>query len=103
MVINLISYIKDYGVSNIEYEYILRDLKKEYIDILDIESENIKEVLKYYNSINISSELFNIIMHRFDLIVTTPEELEKKISKIDSWLFKKIVNNNVDNLVMFGI
>ena len=75
MVINLISYIKDYGVSNIEYEYILRDLKKEYIDILDIESENIKEVLKYYNSINISSELFNIRMHRFDLIVTTPEEL----------------------------
>lgn len=103
MVINLISYIKDYGVSNIEYEYILRDLKKEYIDILDVESENIKEVLKYYNSINISSELFNIIMHRFDLIVITPEELEKKISKIDSRLFKKIVNNNVDNLVMFGI
>ena len=42
-------------------------------------------------------------MHRFDLIITTPEELEKKISKIDSRLFKKIVNNNVDNLVMFGI
>lgn len=103
MVINLISYIKDYGISNIEYEYILRDLKKEYIDILDIESENIKEVLKYYNSINISSELFNIIMHRFDLIVTTPGELEKKISKIDSRLFKKIVSKNVDNLVMFGI
>ena len=49
MVISMIGYIKNYGISNVQYEYILRDLKKEYLDILDIEEENIKEVLAYYN------------------------------------------------------
>ena len=37
MVISMIGYIKNYGISNVQYEYILRDLKKEYLDILDIE------------------------------------------------------------------
>ena len=30
MVISMIGYIKNYGISNVQYENILRDLKKEY-------------------------------------------------------------------------
>lgn len=99
----MISYIKNYGISNIQYEYILRDLKKEYLDILDIEEENIKEVLAYYNELGIKESIYNIIMKRFDLIINTKAELETKLAKIDIKLLRKIVKNNIDSLVMFGI
>lgn len=99
----MIEYIKDYGITNIEYEYILRDLKREYIDILDIEEENIKEVLSYYNSLDIKEELYNIIMNRFDLIINNKQDLISKLSNIDLKLFKHIIKNNIENLVMFGI
>lgn len=103
MVISMIGYIKNYGISNVQYEYILRDLKKEYLDILDIEEENIKEVLAYYNELGIKESIYNIIMKRFDLIINSKDELETKIAKIDIKLLRKIVKDNIDSLVMFGI
>lgn len=103
MVISMIGYIKNYGISNVQYEYILRDLKKEYIDILDIEEENIKEVLAYYNELGIKESIYNIIMKRFDLIINSKDELETKLAKIDIKLLRKIVKENIDSLVMFGI
>lgn len=103
MVISMIGYIKNYGISNVQYEYILRDLKKEYLDILDIEEENIKEVLAYYNELGIKESIYNIIMKRFDLIINSKAELENKIAKIDIKLLRKIVKENIDSLVMFGI
>lgn len=99
----MIGYIKNYGISNVQYEYILRDLKKEYLDILDIEEENIKEVLAYYNELGIKESIYNIIMKRFDLIINSKAELETKIAKIDIKLLRKIVKENIDSLVMFGI
>ena len=103
MVISMIGYIKNYGISNVQYEYILRDLKKEYLDILDIEEENIKEVLAYYNELGIKESIYNIIMKRFDLIINSKDELETKLAKIDIKLIRKIVKENIDSLVMFGI
>ena len=103
MVISMIGYIKNYGISNVQYEYILRDLKKEYLDILDIEEENIKEVLAYYNELGIKESIYNLIMKRFDLIINSKAELETKIAKIDIKLLRKIVKDNIDSLVMFGI
>lgn len=103
MVISMIGYIKNYGISNVQYEYILRDLKKEYLDILDIEEENIKEVLAYYNELGIKESIYNIIMKRFDLIINSKAELETKLAKIDIKLLRKIVKENIDSLVMFGI
>ena len=103
MVISMIGYIKNYGISNVQYEYILRDLKKEYLDILDIEEENIKEVLAYYNELGIKESIYNIIMKRFDLIINSKAELETKIAKVDIRLLRKIVKDNIDSLVMFGI
>lgn len=99
----MIGYIKNYGISNVQYEYILRDLKKEYLDILDIEEENIKEVLAYYNELGIKESIYNIIMKRFDLIINSKTELETKLAKIDIKLLRKIVKENIDSLVMFGI
>ena len=103
MVISMIGYIKNYGISNVQYEYILRDLKKEYLDILDIEEENIKEVLAYYNELGIKESIYNIIMKKFDLIINSKDELETKLAKIDIKLLRKIVKENIDSLVMFGI
>ena len=99
----MIGYIKNYGISNVQYEYILRDLKKEYLNILDIEEENIKEVLAYYNELGIKESIYNIIMKRFDLIINSKDELETKLAKIDIKLLRKIVKENIDSLVMFGI
>ena len=89
MVISMIGYIKNYGISNVQYEYILREIKKECLDILDIEEENIKEVLAYYNELGIKESIYNIIMKRFDLIINSKAELETKIAKIDIKLLRK--------------
>ncbi len=59
--------------------------------------------MAYYNELGIKESIYNIIMKRFDLIINSKAELETKIAKVDIKLLRKIVKDNIDSLVMFGI
>ena len=59
--------------------------------------------MAYYNELGIKESIYNIIMKRFDLIINSKDELETKLAKIDIKLLRKIVKENIDSLVMFGI
>lgn len=99
----MIEYIKEYGVTSIDYEYILRNCKKDIIELIAISEDSVRELLDYYNSIGITKNIAKLILYRPDLILIPKESIEESISKIDIELLKIIINDSVEDLILLGI
>ena len=47
----MIEYIKEYGVTTIDYEYILHNVKSDIIELINLSETSVREVLTFYNNI----------------------------------------------------
>ena len=99
----MLEYIKEYGVTASDYNYIIGNLPKSLIDIMHLSEGSIREVLDYYNSIGLTESVAKIIIHRTDLILIDRVVLEELINKIDVKTFNNIVKNSIDDLIVLGI
>ena len=99
----MIEYIKEYGISSLDYEFIINNVDKNILDILILNEDKIKDILDYYNSIGIKSEIASIIVYRPDLIVIEKDVLDKLVHKNGIKLFVKTVKSNVNDLVLLGV
>lgn len=99
----MIEYIKEYGITNLDYDYIMHNLKMSYIELMSLTEPNVRKVLEYYNSIGITHDISEIIIKRPDLILISLENLKELLSKIDQEIFIKLVSNNIDELIILGI
>ena len=99
----MLKYIKEYGVTNSDYDYIESNLPKDIIDIMVLSENNVREILDYYNSIGLSESVAKIIIKRPDLIIIEKSVLEELISKIDIKTFVNIVKSSIDDLIILGI
>lgn len=99
----MIEFIKEYGVTNTDYEYIVSNLPKDIIDIMNLSENNVREILNYYNSIGLSESVAKIIIKRPDLILIERKVLEDLITKIDIKAFVNIVKTSIDDLIVLGI
>ena len=99
----MLEYIKEYGITNSDYEYIISNLPKDILDIMTISEYKIREILDYYNSIGLSESVAKIIIKRPDLIIIEREILEGLINKLDRKTFVNLVKNSIDDLIVLGI
>lgn len=99
----MISYIKEYGITNTDYEYILHNVRTDIIETLTLCESSTRSVLEYYNSIGIKQDIAKIILYRPDLIIISKENLEDLINKIDIEVFKNLVSNAIEDLIILGI
>ena len=99
----MIDYIKEYGISSLDYEFIINNIDKNILDELILNEDKIKDILDYYNSIDIKSEIASIIVYRPDLIIIEKDILEKLVHKNGIKLFVKIVKNDVNDLSLIGV
>ncbi len=99
----MIDYIKDYGVSNIDYDYIINNMKKSTLEALSLASDNVKETLKYYNSLGLSKDISKIILKRPDLVLMPKDNLVNLFNKIDKKVLAIIIDKDIDDLILFGI
>lgn len=99
----MISYIKEYGISSLDYEFIIKNIDKSILDLLILNEKKIRDILSFYNSIGIKSELSYLIVYRPDLIVIEKDILEKLVYKNGIKLFLKVVKNDVNDLVLIGV
>lgn len=102
-VIKMIEYIKEYGVTNLDFEYISHNVKPEIIELIALSEVTVRENLAYYNSIGIASDIAKIIVARPDLILNDKETIIKTISKIDMNLFRNVVNKSIEDLIILGV
>ena len=49
----MIDYVKEYGVTDLDFEYIMNNLNRDIIDNMILSEPNVREVLSYYNKIGI--------------------------------------------------
>lgn len=99
----MIEFIKEYGITTIDYEYIIHNVDKGIIQNIALSENNVREILDFYNDIGITKEISNIIINRPDLILTNKENLKDTISKIDVDVFKTVIHKSIDDLILLGI
>jgi ribosome biogenesis SPOUT family RNA methylase Rps3 len=99
----MIEYIKEYGITNLDYEYIMHNVKRNYIELISLSEPSVRNVLEYYNEIGITHDISELIIKRPDLILISLENLQDLLSKIDKELFCKMVSSNIDDLILLGI
>lgn len=99
----MIEYIKEYGITTLDYEYIMHNVSEDIIQNLALSENMVREVLEYYNEIGINRTISNIIINRPDLILISKENLKDTISKIDLNVFINIVEKSIEDLILLGI
>lgn len=99
----MIEYIKEYGVTNMDYDYILSNIPKGVLDIMTLSENSVREVLDYYNTIGLSESVGKIIIKRPDLVIIEKSVLEELINKIEIKTFVNIVKSSIDDLIILGI
>ncbi len=99
----MIEYIKEYGITSLDYEYILHNVSRDVIQALSLSENSVREVLDFYNDIGITKNISKIIINRPDLILITKENLKETISKIDLNVFINIIEKSIDDLILLGI
>ena len=58
----MIDYIKDYGISNFDFEYLMNNLTQEEIQRLMLAEANVRENLLYYNKLGLKDNLYKLIL-----------------------------------------
>ena len=96
----MIEFIKEYGITTIDYEYIVHNLSRDIVQNIALSENTVREILDFYNDLGITKTLGNIIIKRPDLILTSKDNLIDTISKIDLEVFKKVVEKSVDDLIL---
>lgn len=97
----MIEYLRNY-ISNEDYELIKTTLDKEMIKNFNIMKETVSENLMFFQNSGIQS-LTNIVIYRPDLCFKSKSHLEESFEKIDMALLKYIIEENINDLSMFGI
>lgn len=99
----MIEYIKEYGITSIDYEYILNNVPMDVIENIALCEDMIRETLKFYNDLGITNGIASLIVNRPDLVIINKESLEELVNKIDKNVFVNLVNKSADSLIVLGI
>lgn len=99
----MIEYIKEYGITNRDYEYIKTHTPQYILDTLILSENNVREVLQYYNSLGITESLANIFINRPDLIIINKDYIEGLVTKIGEKIFYNLVKESIEDLILLGI
>ena len=101
-VIQMINYLLDLGLSQEQLYDIKEEVSNEVYTALELSRSAVVETLTYYKELGVNN-LYNIIVKRPDLVLIKKEDIKASISKIDKQLFINLVNNNIEDLILFGI
>ena len=96
----MIDYLKEYGVSNFDFEFLVNNMNQEDVQKLMLAESNIRENLLYFNKLGIKENLYKLILYRMDLVIMPIDQLKYLLSKVDKDLFVQLVNTNIKNLIL---
>lgn len=99
----MIDYIKDYGITDDQFNNILKELDDNIIELLRLHDGTVKATMNYLCDLGVRNCLANIILKRPDLLLIQKKVLEDYLNKIDIKLFINVLNTNVDDLILIGI
>ncbi len=98
----MLNYLLDLQFSPEQIHDINEKLEDNILVSLEISKNIVVDTLNYYKEIGIK-DLYNLIINRPDLVLIKREDIEKTISKVTNKLFVNLVNNDIEDLILFGI
>lgn len=98
----MLNYLLDVDMSPEEIYDINHELCGSIVESLDLAKNTVKDSLVYYKEMGINN-LSGLIINRPDLVLMNRKNIETLISKIDKNLFIDMVNNDIEDLILFGI
>jgi hypothetical protein len=98
----MLNYLLDLQFSPEQIHDINEKLEDNILVSLEISKNIVIDTLNYYKEIGIK-DLYNLIINRPDLVLIKREDIEKTISKVTNKLFVNLVNNDIEDLILFGI
>lgn len=101
-VMKMLNYLLDLDISPEEIYDINHTLDKGTIEILEISKNNVKDILRFYRLKGVTN-ICGLIINRPDLVLLNIDEADKNINKLEDGLFVELVNNNIEDLIVFGV
>ena len=98
----MLNYLLDLNISPEEIYDINHTLNEDVITSLELSKSIVIETLNYYKELGITN-LSNIIINRPDLVLIKKDDVKESVSKMDKELFISLINNDIEDLILFGI
>ena len=98
----MLNYLLDLDISPEEIYDINHGLSKEIVSSLELSKNIVKDTITYYKELGVE-KISDLIINRPDLVLIDRKNIESIISKIDTKLFVSIVNNDIEDLILFGV
>lgn len=98
----MLNYLLDLNISPEEIYDINHTLNEDIITSLELSKSIVIETLNYYKELGITN-LSNIIINRPDLVLIKKDDVKESVSKMDKELFISLINNDIEDLILFGI
>ncbi len=99
----MITYIKDYGISSLEYEYVVSNLKPEVKDLFKVNQLEVEKNLKFLSDYGVYEGMARLIVARPDLFVQPLESLKENVKKLNKSVFVNIANKSPEDLILLGV
>lgn len=101
-VIKMLNYLLDLDLSPDEIYDITYSLSSEVVDTLSLSESVVKESLTYFKSIGVNN-ISSLIVKRPDLVLLNKNDIEKTLSNMDINKIVEIINNDIEDLILFGV
>lgn len=98
----MLNYLLDLDISPEEIYDINHGLSKEVISSLELSKNIVKDTISFYQELGVTN-IVDLIVKRPDLVLIERQNIESIISKIDQKLLVSIINNDVEDLILFGV
>jgi len=99
----MITYIKDYGINSLEYEYVVSNLKPEVKDLFKINQLEVEKNLKFLSEYGVYEGMARLIVVRPDLFIQPLESLKDNVKKLNKSVFVNIANKSPEDLILLGV
>ena len=99
----MITYIKDYGINSLEYEYVVSNLKPEIKDLFKINQLEVEKNLKFLSEYGVYEGMARLIVVRPDLFIQPLESLKDNVKKLNKSVFVNIANKSPEDLILLGV
>lgn len=99
----MISYIREYGITQDELETLEMKLSKTNYELLVLNEKEVRKVLELYNEMGYGNYLYNIFNTRIDLILIPFNVIKNIVDSVDPELLTLMIKNNLSDLMVLGV
>ena len=98
----MLSYLKEYDLSDDQISDIINTYDNVLLKNLNFSKRNVKEIIKYLKDFGVE-DIYNVIKNRIDLFFLPLSLVKQNFTKLDKNMLLYLLNNSIDDLIIYNI